>query len=378
MTLDISIKQMIDIHAATIRYNLGLAATGGPAAAYKVDYFEGPPGIGKTSGTNQAADRVAKDTAFLERVTETMLKTGIIKEAEVKAYGDYKVRPLILAQYEPTDVGGLPWAEKGKMIHLRPNILPGHGFYTLFFDEASKATPKTLNAVGQLLHERMINHHHVGPCVTMAMAGNRRADRSGDNELPRFVWDRVTKYSVTTNKEDWISFAMQKGLEPAIIWFIKTTQDHFQRFDPTEHICPTARSWEKLSNYIQSGLWAGVGLRATAEGTVGPAAAQSFFTFYSLRDKLPDPMAVLSNPKKAPIPEDPQTQYALMASLSSVVGPKTMDGFNQYLIRFDKEANNGRESSVFAVQMIKARDSALLLTDAGRDILERYSEIVLG
>jgi hypothetical protein len=373
-----SIKDFIAIHEGTIRYNLTLAANGADPEAYKVDYVEGEPGIGKTSAVRQAAARVAADKPFLERIRDGLERLGLYdpKDADdAKAHFKYFVRPMVLAQYEPTDVGGLPWAHDGQMVHLRPAILPKRGLGTLFLDEASKATPKTLNAVGQLLHERQSNGHKLGPAITMALAGNRRQDRSGDNELPRFVWDRVVKYSVEATKEDWISHAMDRGIHPAVIWFVKTSE-HFQKFDPAAHKSPTARSWEKASNFLKSGLWKGRHLRDTISGTVGEAAGTQFVAFYSLRDKLQDPEEVLANPHKADVPKDPQAQFAMMSALASVVTGKTMRGFNEYLKRFDTEADNGRESSVFAIQMVRARDNKLFFGDAGIELLERYSEVV--
>lgn len=225
--------------------------------------------------------------------------------------------------------------------------------------------------------EHRVGEHRIAPGYTLVAAGNRRQDRSGDNELPRFLLDRMSVYNVVASKQDWIDYAIRHEVDPAVIWFVKSNDEWFQKFDPASKVNPTARSWEKVSDYIRSGFWTGSAMRATIEGTVGGQAGHAFYAFWSLRDKLPDPEKVLADPDNAPIPADPQARYALMAALSSCVNNKNIDGFNKYLKRFDAEVENGREIAVLSVSILKARDKLVFMTPAGMNIMERYSELVL-
>ena len=367
--MEVSVTKFTEIHEGTVKYNLQLAADGAPSEKFKVDYAEGEPGIGKTSAIRQAALNVANDKAFMAEIGK-----GLDCDAST-----LPVRTVIAAQYEATDIGGLPWHNgEGMMIRLRPEMLPGAGIGVLFFDEMSKAKQSVMNVLGQLTLERRVGEHQIAPGWSIVGAGNRRQDRSGDQEIPRFLLDRLAVYDLVSSKADWLDYAMEHLVDPAVIWFVKSNDEWFQKFDPQSKINPTARSWEKISDYIKSGNWTGQNLRATVESTVGGPGGHAFYSFYSLREKLPDPESVLADPKNAPIPADHQARYALMAALSGSVSRKTISGFNEYLKRFDVEVENGRETAVFSVQMVRAKDKTVFMTDAGMDIMERYAEDVLG
>lgn len=366
--MKIDVQKMIDIHRATLSYNLVCFAENADPENYKVDYFEGEPGIGKTSGVRQAAAIVSEDADLREYVLK---KTSV-------DIADYFVRPVIAAQHEGTDLGGLPWAKGDTMVKLRPDMIPQEGAGSLFFDEVSKAKQSTMNVLGQWTLERRVGEHGMGGGWSIVLAGNRRQDRSGDAEVPRFLLDRCSVYEVGVSSDKWLEWAMENGIDPTVIWYLKNNRDHFQAFDPASKVNPTARSWHKVSNYIRSGMWQGNSLRATVEATVGDAVGHQFFAFLSIRDELPDVDKVLADPKNAPVPSSHQARYALLAALAGNVQRKTMKGFNEYLKRFDREVENGREAAVFCTQMVRGRDKSLFMTEDGMDMLERYSELVLG
>lgn len=128
--MDITVQNMVKIFEGTLRHNLTAYATGQPVESFKVDYFEGEPGVGKTSGVRQAAANIANDESFLADIAK---QTG--------ENPDFRARTFIAAQYEAVDIGGAPWViEKENTIVMersRPAIFPENGFGMIFCDELS-------------------------------------------------------------------------------------------------------------------------------------------------------------------------------------------------------------------------------------------------
>ena len=368
--MDVTVDTAIDVAENILRHNLELAANHAPHERSLVLMFEGSPGMGKTTAIRTAVARVALDVPFISAIGKAL---GLVED-EIKLI----CRTIILAQYEATDLGGLPWYEDGEMIRLRPRVLPSNNMGVLFFDEVRKAKPAVHNVLGQVLLEGRVGEHIMAPGWSIVLASNERKDKSGDTELPAHIIDRLMLMRVVGSREVWLKHAIQAGIDSAVVWFIKSNPDHFDKGDEGSLVKPTPRSWEKVSDLVRSNHLGGQPLRACIEGTVGAAAGHAFYTYLTIRSKLPDPDWILSNPDKVEIPTDPQARFAMMGAVSGAVERQTMGGFNEFCKRFEKEVRNGRELCVFAVQSIDARDRKVLTSKEGMALVSRYHELVLG
>jgi hypothetical protein len=116
---------------------------------------------------------------------------------------------------------------------------------------------------------------------------------------------------------------------------------------------PSPRTWEKLckwlhnvSNNIEYEIY---------QGCVGPGAAAEFTGFMKIFRNLPDPDEVLMNPKKAVIPKDMATLYALCGALSNKASEQTIKRLVEYANRLSdpKEFSDGMPRTEFSVFMIR-------------------------
>lgn len=353
--MELKVSETIPLLAQTMEYNLNLGQEGAPAHKYKVVFLRGEPGIGKTSGHRQAVDLVKAKYDF------------------------YRSRTLIPAQYAPEDLGGYPWPEKETQLvkRYRPAWMPMEGVGSLLMDEVPQCFASSLNILAQFTHERRIGEHKLAPGWNLTMAGNRRSDRAAVQDMPRHFTDRCIFIDVVTSAPDVIDHGVENGWAHEVVTYLKVNPENAQKFEAKQEISPTARGWEEVSDLINSGVYDGKALRAMVEGTVGPAAGHSFWAFFGLKSKLPDPRQCLSSPDSAPIPSDREATYALAGALAYHVDRKTVGGFNKYLNRLETEGDNCREITVFSVQMALSRDKSVFMTEKGMEMLERYSEIVL-
>ena len=92
-------------------------------------------------------------------------------------------------------------------------------------------------------------------------------------------------------------------------------------FDPSNTLVafPTYRTWHKVSDDMkvikQKKLGAAVQLNNMASH-VGYAAAVEVTGAMEIFDKLPSMDLILKDPKKAPVPDDPATLYAICGAVA--------------------------------------------------------------
>ena len=294
--------------------------------------IEGAPGGGKTTIVHEVAQELG--IPCIERHMPTMLVEdfGILFPN-----GDDKLH------YKLPD----SFPVKGKA--------PEQGI--LLFDDRNQAGPDLQKVLANICQARTLHGVPMPDGWMVVSTGNRQSDRAGANRVLSHLRNRETVLELETHLDDWTAWAINHGVKPEVISFIRFRPGLLHDFDPQRDQNATPRAWvEGVSDVLGT-------VPAEAEfecfkGAVGEGAAAEFVGFVRIFRKLPNPDAILLNPTTADVPKDPATLYALSGALAQRATDGNMDRFVTYIDRMPPEF------SVLSMSMAVRRDSSLANTQA--------------
>lgn len=282
-------------------------------------FFWGPPGCGKSEGTEAAA-----------RAEEAIL----IDER--------------LGQYDSVDMRGIPSIEDGMTTWNMPSSLPFVGNpkfdpeqkKILFLDELNAAKPSVLAVAYQLILNRRIGDHVLQPNTYLLAAGNREGDRGVTNKLPTPLANRMTHYEVGPDADAWVQWAgTQPRIPGELLAFLLFRKPLISTFDPKspEKAFATPRTWEKAGHYFTSPTMPEEVKDASIEGSVGEAAAAEFRGFCKVIKDMPSMREIEANPTTVPVSEKPEVRWAVAVGIAGELKADNTGAFQQYLDRMDPE-----------------------------------------
>jgi len=293
-------------------------------------FIWGPPGAGKTSIVSQVAD------SLLHKLIDE--------------------RP---AQRDPVDYRGVPYIVDGKAIWTRPDFLPDEndtGKYICSLEELSAAPPANQVVLYQVLLERRLGSYKVPDGVAFVATGNRETDRAVAGRMSTALANRFWHVTLIVDMQAWCVWALQNGIRPETVAFIRLRPELLHKFDPTksdEKAFPTPRSWHIVSDLQEAGIDPSIEFSAIA-GTIGKGAAAEYLGFLRIYRQLVSPDVILLDPLGADIPDNPSALYAVCSALARRASPNTIDRIIQYADRLREEF------SVMTVKDCALRNKACL------------------
>lgn len=296
----------------------------------------GAPGTGKTDLATKAAHYCQNDFMSLHPV--------------VSDPTDFKGIPGIIPATadSPASAEFFPTTELRRlMTATRPLVC--------LIDDIGQAPAATQAAVMQLLLARQINGHKISDNVTFLAATNRRQDRAGVTGILEPVKSRF--YSIVelvVNPDDWCRWALQQPNFPVeVIQFIRFRPAMLHDFQPSADLVntPSPRTVHNVARLLTAGLPKDLEYPVIA-GAAGSAFASEFLSFLKIFRTLPNPDAVLLDPKNHEMPTDPATLYALTGALARKATPNNFDSLTTIADRLTNElsAHGGAEFSVVLVK----------------------------
>ena len=275
------------------------------ANAKRPVYIEGPPGGGKTSLCGPIADKL-----------------------DIPRENIHIFRPSLR---DPVDLMGVPavdrearmttWNPPSDLARLRS------GRHLLNIDELPQAPAMMQNALAGLMLDRFIGDLHISDEVYIIATGNRTKDKAGANRVLSQLGNRVMRLEMDVSPEDWQRWALDNGIDPMIIAFLRFKPDQLFDFDPDRFSNATPRAWEfaaEVPDSLPINLY-----REALSGVVGEGAANEYIGFKALADELPSIDHIVMDPEKAPVPEKADVRYACVAALSTRV---TNDNFKSLVL----------------------------------------------
>lgn len=254
------------------------------ARCKKVPMVHGAPGIAKSAAMKQICRHLSK-------------KLGV----------EYALNDCRLSQKEPTDLGGLPFAENGFTAYLPPKFMPISGNGILFFDEANRAERPTQQAAFQIIYDREFGEYKLPAGWAMVLAGNLGDDdMTMVNDYDSAFCNRLFHIKVTALQDGWAAY-MKAGRssdycddmaeytfienpekENIVVDFLAGHEAHFQG-KQCAGAFPSPRTWEMLEDVIEhiGGSKANPDLvSAFAISCVGEAAGIAFTKWFKEREEF--------------------------------------------------------------------------------------------
>lgn len=327
------ISDALTILKSIIEYNITEAtkkASG--TSAFVVPFLISDPGVGKTSIIRQAA-----------------------------AYYNLRYYQVIVAQYDPGELAGLPFVSEDKktMTRLRPNYLPpvdgGGGVFNL--DELPQAMLAAQNVCSQLVNEWRVGEHVLDRTITITATGNKPENKAGTTTMPTHLRDRLMFLPVEVDHEDFLVYATGAGIDPRIRVFIKQHPKALAKFEPAANACPSPRSWEKVNAVLAMEGLSKHQRKAALDGTVGPAAATEFEAWLRVEERIPKIEDIVANPLTTPVftNRDADVLYLVLSSLAD----NFKDTNGEAIVKYVERTPN-KEFIAYWLTELRRRDKSLM------------------
>lgn len=206
----------------------------------------------------------------------------------------------------------------------------------LLVDELAQADNAGQKILANLFQEREIHGQKLKEGWTIVATGNRAQDRAGANRILGHLSNRMTRVELEASLDDWTQWALGAGVKPEVVAFIRFRPELLSNYDAKQEVNATPRAWtEGVSARL--GLIPGALEFSVFSGDVGEGPASELLAFLKIFRTLPNPDAILLNPKKAEVPEEPATLYALTGALVSRVSDANFGRAMDYIKRLPPE-----------------------------------------
>ena len=258
----------------------------------------GSPGVGKSAIIEQAARAVGFDVVLSHPAIE-----------------------------DPTDAKGIPFINNGTaefyLAGQLARVMRATTPTLWFIDDLGQAPMSVQAPYMQWLLARECGGHRLPDCVSVIAATNKRTDRSGVQGLLEAVKSRFTTIvELRPNFEDFKSWAYtQSTFSSEVLAYLTLRPGNLWDFQPGGDMSnfPCPRTFHALSRLVNMALPREIE-HAVFSGAVGEKIAVEFIPFLRDARDMPDPEAVLADPKNAPVPKAPSTLYALVTALAYRAG----------------------------------------------------------
>lgn len=254
-----------------------------------------------------------------------------------------KLEDVRLTQMDAPDLKGLQWVdEKTKTtVSYRPEFFPvvdEPG--VIFLDELTAAEPRMQATAYQLVLDRRVGPHVLPDQWMVLGAGNGTEDGAISYRMGSALSDRFVHIKVEANPQDWITWALENDIHPAVISFIRVKPDYLTSVSGQakthQLISPSPRSWARVSKVMHK-VDNKACISVLINGIVGDSAAVEFIHTAEEIAELPsmEDLLSFSIPKAAlkHIPMKIACLYGLAYSLASFV--KTADQIGKAMFIFD-------------------------------------------
>lgn len=276
--------------------------------------IHGAPGMGKSDVCLQIAERL-----------------GIPRD---------RVLVVHINNHDVVDFTGVPSVVDGMTIFNPTKMFyefrKGTGKGMIVLEEIAQSSTHHQTWAAGFIQERATATFELDPEVCIIATGNRAQDRSGAKPLLAHLNDRFYHFDAETSLDDWCEWAMENGVDPLGIAFLRLRPSLLNDFDPSRRSNPTQRSWTKLFTEVPNDLPTDLYMMA-AEGKVGEGAAAEWVATRDLMNKMPSVDVIRLHPDTTEVPDEPAVRYAVATALSMTTEPEAFERDMQYVSRLPKE-----------------------------------------
>ena len=233
-------------------------------------------------------------------------KSSIV--ADVANGAKLQLVDLRLSQLAPTDLRGLPVADKGVSRWFPPEFLPTTGKGILFLDEINMAPPTMQGIAQQLILDRKVGSYTVPEGWYIWAAGNRKSDKAAVFEMPSALANRFIHLDLTPDFDSFKAWGLStQRVSEQVLAFLAFRPTLMHQIDPQRPAWPSPRSWVMADQLRKAGL--------SIEPAIGPGASTEFEAFCAIYQGLPNLESVLKGKSKEVFPEEASARYATVLGL---------------------------------------------------------------
>lgn len=259
---------------------------------------QGSPGIGKTQMVRQIASSMGIGYIGLHAPLMLNEDFGMPRFTDDREI-DFATPGHKFPFVDALMVDGEPWPDTG----------------ILAVEEVAQSDASQQKIWANLFQERDLHGRLLKPGWYIIASGNRVADRAGANRILSHFNDRFTTYDFEPNLDDWCNWALNNGVRPEVVAYVRWKPNNLSAFDPALDKCPTPRAWTEGVSPVLDAIPPDA-LFETLKGDVGEGAGAEFTAFLNVFRALPNPDLILANPDKHAIPDKLDVLYALAGALA--------------------------------------------------------------
>lgn len=260
----------------------------------------GPPGVGKSQGIRQMAERITAATGKKTVITD--------------------VRLLL---FNPIDLRGIPTANADKTlaVWLKPKIFQMDSSQSiiniLFLDEISAAPQSVQAAAYQITLDRVIGEHRLPDNCIVIAAGNRTTDKSVAFKMPKALANRLLHLEIEGSFSSWKEWAVKTGIHPMVLGFLSFCRDYLMQFSSgaDDLAFATPRSWEMVSNLLNTIDDNLDKMHPLIAGLIGTGTAIEFRSWQKVFQSLPSIEDIFDG-KEVDVPKQSDALYALISAMT--------------------------------------------------------------
>ena len=298
ISVDMMVNKLGGLYTSAI--NGGLSVKSIPSS-----FLWGAPGVGKSDGVRQIADKITAETGKKTCVTD--------------------VRLLL---FSPIDLRGVPMADTGHQFTewLRPKIFdldPSEDVINLVFLDELSAAPQSVQAAAyQITLDRTVGEHRLPENTIIIAAGNRTTDKSVAFRMPNALANRMLHFQIDVDFDSWRKWAVRHQVHPLVVGYLSYDPSKlYHEPEGKEDIAyPTPRTWSFISNLLfASGITADTGylpgdLHYLLGSCIGIGAATEFEAWCNVYRDLPSAEDIYAG-KKVEYPRKTDVLYMLISSM---------------------------------------------------------------
>lgn len=283
-----------------------------------VIHLEGKPGMGKSDATLQIGDEL-----------------GIPRERQMMVH---------INNHDVVDFTGVPYTREVDG-QLQTQFAPAEMFYRfragtgpglIVLEELPQSSVQHQTWAAGFILERETPTFKLDDEVRILVTGNRVEDKAGAKQLLTHLANRMYTLKMETSLDDWCEWAIDAGIDPLGIAFLRLRPELLNDFDPNRGVNPTQRSWSQLFMEVPPSLPSDLYMYA-CQAKVGEGAGAEWVAARDMMASMPSLDRVRMQPEKTEVPEEPAVKYAIATALSTTSTPESFERDMTYMARLPKE-----------------------------------------
>ena len=320
---------------------------------YTPTFLLGKFGVGKTAGLKALAKKL--NIGYCELRLVNMTETDMLGIPTITTYGQMVVVGPDGKEYTQ---------DKSRTTYASNDLLPmverDGEVGILAIDEITSCSDVMRAAAYQLLDgQRSLGNYHLPPKWKCVGLGNGPEDGGVFNGGEAALWTRGSCLRIKVTVEDWKTYAIPAGINPAIVAYLSVNPSNIHDYDADEMAGATAcpRTWENLSIKLnkREERNGGQPLSLAAVTTyaamyVGEKIGDDFAGFYKYKasDQMIDPNEVLAGKAlgRDILGVDTQVVHITIQSVISLLAKDLSDSHNMLTDDIKKKLVNAAKWAV--------------------------------